>query len=289
MRIRALTRTRDELVSWVEQQLAKVDGTENYSQTQPASQSADGMLGIEARKEEVERAYKDYLNVRQSIVDLLSDRRTVPKIEYQKEQGGFKDSESPEIKLEEPIRYASKALPYVTEHLIPATDAQKALLQQEGHLLNSLNNQMRAMNKELDRLAEESHLLANYPILALQPRFKDAVAALGGSKLSPSPISHKANPTEDLKLARHARAWTFAAGAAKKTLDADLVERLGRGEQHANAAEKTLGELQDLIGFDGDGNDGHNDHDLWNPNGSPITSGIWAGLDGKIGSSSMAH
>ena len=275
----ALARARDELVAWVEQMLAKVDMTEGDSQNDGSRGSKDNLLDIEQRKRDVQKTYENYLEVRKSLVDLLSKRENIPEVNFQKmrkESENPGDSEGNQQKL---VR-ATNILPYVTEHLIPATDAQKALLQQDGHLSNGLNAQKVVIIKVLDRLAHESHLLADYPFLASQPRFNDTVAGLKDQELSPSPFEDSLEKTMDSKIVEKARAWAFAAGAARAASHTDLNQRLRRGEECETAAQTTLEELQDLIGVDDSGADDHTDQDLWNPS-VRVSNGVWAGLDGS--------
>ena len=276
----ALARARDELVAWVEQMLAKVDMTEGDSQIDVSRGSKDNLLDIEQRKRDVQETYENYLEVRKALVDLLSKRKNIPEVDFQKMR---KESENPgdsEKNHQKLVRRAADMLPYVTEHLIPAADAQKALLQQDGHLSNGLNAQKSVITKVLDRLADESHLLAEYPFLASQPRFKDTVAGVKDPTLSPSTFEDSLEKTMDSKIVEKARAWAFAAGAARATSHTDLSRRLRRGEECATAAEKTLEELQDLIGVDDSGADDHTDQDLWNPS-VRVSNGVWAGLDGS--------
>ena len=280
----ALARTRDELVAWMEQMLAKVDTTEENSQIDVSRGSQDNLLDIEKRKRDVQKTYQEYLKVRKSLVGLLSQRRNIPEVDLQEMR---KESENPvpESNHQKLVRHAPNMLPYVTEHLIPAADAQKALLHEEGHLSNGLNAHKVMIIHELDKFADESHLLADYPLLASQPRFKDTITELKDPKLSPAPFGNSLETTMDSKIVREARVWAFAAGAARTASHADLNRRLWKGEERATAAEKTLEELQELIGVDGSE---ANDSDLWNPS-LRVSHGVWIGLDGNIGSKSGAR
>lgn len=285
---RALARARDELVAWMEQMLAKVDTTEGDSQIDVSRGSQDSLPDIEQRKREVQKTYQDYLEVRRSLVGLLSQRRNIPEVDFQKMRKESENPGDPKSNHQKLVRYATDILPYVTEHLIPAADAQKALLHQDRHLSNGLNAQKLVITKVLDKLADESHLLADYPLLASQPRFKDTVAGLKGPTLSPSPFDDSLETTVDFKIVRKVRTWAFAAGAARAASRTDLNRRLRRGEECATAAEKTLEELQDLIGVDRYEADDHKDRGLWDPS-VRVSDGVWAGLDGSVGSTRVAR
>ena len=280
----ALARARDELVAWMEQMLAKVDTTEENSQIDVSRGSQDNLLDIEKRKRNVQKTYQDYLEVRKSLVGLLSQRRNIPGVDFQEMRKESENPVHPESNHQKLVRHATNMLPYVTEHLIPAADAQKALLHEEGHLSNGLNAQKVMIVHELDKFADESHLLADYPLLASQPRFKDTVTELKNPKLSP-PFDNSLETTMDSKIVREARVWAFAAGAARTASHADLSTRLWKGEERATAAEKSLEELQELIGVD---DSEANDPDLWNPS-LRVSNGVWIGLDGNFGSKSGAR
>ena len=284
----ALARARDELVAWMEQMLGKVDTTEGEPRIDVQRGSQDNLLDIEKRKTDIQKTYQDYLEVRKSLVGLLSQRRNIPQVTLQEMQKESKKPGYPESNHTKAMRHATDILPYVTEHLIPAADGQKALLHQDGHLLNGLNAQKVMITNVLDRLADESHLLTEYPSLASQPGLKDNVTESKTLGLSPSPFDGSLETTMDSKIVGKARVWASAAGAARIASHADLNRRLRRGEERATAAEETLEELQELIGVDDFEADDHNDQDLWNPS-VRASSGVWTGLDGNFGGTSAAR
>ena len=283
----ALARARDELVAWMEQMLAKVDTTEGDSQID-VSRSQDNLLDIEERKRDAQKTYQDYLEVRKSLLDLLSHRRSIPEVSFRELRKESENPGDPKSSQRFFVRHTKDILPYVTEHLIPDADAKKALLHQDNHLSNGLSAQKVMIANVLDKLADESHLLADHPLLASQPRFKDTVTGLKDLRLSPSPIDHSLETTVDSKIVEKARVWAFAAGAARTASHTDLDRRLRRGEERATAAEKTLEELQELMGVDGSEAHDHNDQDLWNPS-VRVSNGVWTALDGNIGGTSAAR
>ncbi|KAG7006013.1 hypothetical protein G7Y79_00017g043950 [Physcia stellaris] len=293
VKIKALASTRDELVGWIEEHLAKVDEKEDNPQIQVPTEGIKDVtqiaIHIEQQSQKIKKTYQDYLEARSSIVYLLSNRKTLPEVDNSRLRKRSEDPKDSEGVERNHIGYASTALPYITEHLMPVADAQTALLHQKDHLLNSLNAQKRSLNEALERLADESHLLARYPMPAVPPRFKANVAALGGSQATTSPFRDRLETTMESNITRQAQEWVFAADAARTAVNADLGMRLLRGEQHVYAAESSLGELQELIGVNNTESDDHNtDGDLWNAIESSHTTGVWADLDGAIGTSNAA-
>lgn len=281
----ALSRTRDELVSWMEEQLSKIKDTEDGSEVHAYRDPEKDASIIEQRKVVIQRLYNDYLDVRKTLIALASKPRSVHNVEDLRVQG-VKTAKIAEQGPPTADFGAATALPYITEHLIPAVDTQQALLQQESYISKALSDQNRTTEKMLNRLADESHLLANYPLLAAQPRFKKAAAALGGPKLQPSPLGDTEDSQEESTLVQRGRAWAFAADAAKAAQDEALERKLYHGEEHAEAAKSTLKELQNLL--NGSRNSNEDDEgDIWveetQSKASRKKDSCWIGLDGKIG------
>lgn len=293
VKIKALASTRDELVCWIEEHLAKIDGKEDNPHIQVPTEGINDVtqiaIHIEQQSQKIKKTYQDYLEARRSIVYLLSNRKTLPEVDYSRHRKRSEDPKDSERVDKNRIGYASTALPYITEHLMPVADAQTALLHEKDHLLNGLNAQKRSLNDALGRLADESHLLANYPMLAVPPRFKANVAALGGSKATTSPFPDRSETAAESNITRHVQEWVFAADTARTAVNTDLGMRLLGGEQHVHAAESSLEELQELIGVNNTESDDHNtDSDLWNGIERSHTTGVWADLDGAIGTSNAA-
>jgi len=283
-RIHALTRTRDELVSWLEEQLGKVNDTEDRSEAKAPSSAADETIDIEQRKVAIQKIYKDYLNIRKSMIVLASKPRTVHPLEEINIQGG-EEPTTPESTQPEPNPEASTLLPYLTEHLIPAADAQTALFQEQTHIARATADQTKATDRMLQKLADESHLLANHPIPATQPRCQNIVTE---PKLLPSsPLGHIEGTKGGADIVEKARAWAFAADAARTAQNEAIEQKLRRGEEHAAAARGTLVEMENLFGGDVEGEEGV-EEDIWIEGKGRKESrrrgnGVWSGVDGRIG------
>ena len=281
-RIRALQNTRDELIAWIEQQITNINEVEADLEAGAFPRSVDSGTEIEEQKREIDETYQNYLEVRRSIVNLISRRPSIANIEIPLNQ---EESISSHVErgAQQLSRDATTALPLITGYMIPFADAQKALLQQEAHISSSLNLQKEAMNRVLDRLADESHLLAKYPMSAMEPRFLRPSVASESSKLSPSPLEDTSVAVEDAHLSRQAQVWAYASDAARDATNTALGEQLDRGERHAAAAKGTLMEMQDLLGVDNDDGIDDSHADIWNPAKSEVSKGIWTGLDGGLG------
>lgn len=273
----ALKKTRDELVHWVEEQLAQGgQGEEVFNEELPADME-ETTLDIGQRKKAIRAKYDRYLQTRKSLLALLSAKRHAP---LNKPAGAQNDItlQLRNAKKETRCDKASIVLPYVTEYLIPATSAQKRFLQHESHLSKILEGQSQETVHVLERLAHESHLLSNYPYLASQQRFKNTVAALGGQKLG-SEIGKEA---ESVSLAR---AWASASSAARSRKQKEVRERLEHGERYAQIAKDRIRELRGILFGDVEqeaaekGEDQAGKQSEMKPSNN---NGIWAGLDGNL-------
>lgn len=284
--ILALSRTRDELVDWMEEQLARVNEIEDASETTAPTNPSTENVPIEEWMATIRRLYNHYLSVRRSLVAFSLKPRNAPnleelKIAKQEEIQTPGTSRSPKATT---IFETSLVIPYLTEHLIPTADVQQTSLQEKSHITNTLYEQNRATERILTRLADESHLLANYPMPATQPGFQDAVVPLNGLKLQPPPFKNESDVHGEASIIKHGQAWAFAAEAAKKAQDETLAQKLQQGEEHAMTAKATLLELQNLLHGGGEVKKA-GEEDIWVERSQPKASqyrGVWAGLDGKI-------
>lgn len=292
----ALSETRDELVRWMEQKLAEGSQSDDTDKESIVDQERTS-LDVDQRKKAVEVKYEDYVQTRKSLVELMSDRRAFPshRLGTKQEDANFhSNSQGKETSTYE----ASLVLPYLTEYISPASTAQKGLLQQESHFSRTLADQSRRTVKVLERLADESHLLSNYPLPAVQPRFQPGVAALGSRPRPTGPDSIESGTRPDAQSVTQARAWAFAAMAARSAKDDELQERLNHGEKNLEIAKRRIKDLKEILGIESEGEETKDeDKDWWMERGAekskhkPMEArevggrgslGIWAGLDGKI-------
>lgn len=292
-KVAALCRTRDELIKWMEEQLANSSQINEDASPKNSDRKLEEVGGdMEQRKAAVAARYELYLEARKGMIAAASE---VVSNQGEGEGGNEDQIVDPQIESggKHKDQQASGILPYLTEYLIPSARAQKDLLQQESHIATSLSTQERLTVQLLDRLADESHLLPNYPLLTRQPRFKKSVAALGSKQLSP--------PLKESRSTYEARAWAFAADAARSATDEVVGERLEHGFTHVENAKGVLDELRELLGSNGADEGGRGESigsddmavgETTMSKRLPVrgklaaqkaSEGIWSGLDGKVG------
>lgn len=276
----ALKQTRDELVHWVEEQLAQGGQAEEDIDGEPSADMKETTLDIGQREKAIKAKYDRYVQTRKFLLALLSAKRHAP---LNRPAGAPNDislqpQNSEKEQTENRCDNASIVLPYATEYLIPAASAQQRFLQHKVHISKILEGQSKETVHVLERLADESHLLSNYPYLATQQSFKSKVAALGGQKLG----SELEKEAESVRLAR---AWAFASSAARSTKQDEVRESVEDGEKYAKIAKDRIRELREILLGDAEQGGAKKDEDQAGKQPEMKSSnsiGSWAGLDGNL-------
>lgn len=276
----ALKQTRDELVHWVEEQLAQGGQGEEDTGGEPSADMKETTLDIGQREKAIKEKYDQYLQTRKSLLALLSAKRhaSLNKPAGAPNDISLQPPNSEKEQTENRCDNASIVLSYLTEYLIPAASAQNRFIQHEFHLSKILESQSKETVHVLERLADESHLLSNYPYLATQRRFKNKAAALGGQKLG----SELGNEAESVSLAR---AWAFASSAARSTKQDEVRESVEHGEKHAQIAKDRIRELREILLGDAEQEGAKEDEDQAGKPSEMKSSNsisIWAGLGGNF-------
>ncbi|KAI4160651.1 MAG: hypothetical protein LQ342_005584 [Letrouitia transgressa] len=285
-KIFALSQTRDELISWIEQALAK--GSQLGDATSPALGHNGEPVDINQHKNLIEKAYTRYLRVRSSLNALVSQTMLhVPELNTMASDtvNQTNETKSSQVNSTE----AATILPYVVEHLKPAAEMQESILQVESYTSRRLGSENQATIRLLDRLADESSLLRNYPLQAADHPFQGAAAA---SENSPNLEEGSSGAL------RQAQNWAFAADAAKLAREEAVAGHIAYGTEQIRSVRAHLMSLKDILGTD-EGSDesglydaeeagtqrgpGNKSSKRSSAKGIVIPRGIWAGLDGKIG------
>lgn len=313
-RLRALTRIRGELVTWVEQTLA------NTSSTNEIARTGNNLLGPEDIFDEdatdalndmkllVQEQYMAYTDARKELLLALSPATQAPPANH-RTQDAAKPSPDAGTSVTRKNKTADIAelFPYISEVLLPLSKSQRGPSVQKAHLSAILAREKWNTCRVLDRLREESHLLPEYPILARQLRFKHAVSAISGgsrpsSLVTDSPSSEQTNPSEILS---GAEAWAFAANETRNATNEYLADKIVHGEETGHHAEDTLREIYKMANQDydeimvttargkrGEGKGDEDENDIWTQTRSRYggrqakgekRKGPWSSLDGRVG------
>nr|OQO26436.1 hypothetical protein B0A51_04959 [Rachicladosporium sp. CCFEE 5018] len=151
----ALQQTRNELIGWIERQLALIGEGQAESEKVPATPSStngnDGEVAVSI--EEIEDLYEGYLEARTSLLQTLQSK---PRVF---DHGDGSNHTFPrESNAEVAVTPAEILLPYVTP-LLEMKSSEVALSQQQAFLRKELTTATAATDRLLRRHADESHLV----------------------------------------------------------------------------------------------------------------------------------
>ncbi|KAL5365119.1 hypothetical protein BJX96DRAFT_158561 [Aspergillus floccosus] len=292
----ALQRTRDELVYWVEEKLvSEGDGEEVPLQEIPAEEIEESTRLLEDQKVQVAEQYAAYVDARKRLLDAAS--RACQPITVASARSPDRAVEPEKLEtLGEPVSLdPAGVLSFASEILLPTAKGQRALALQKSYLAGMLAKEKSTALRVLNRLSDESHLLPEYPLLARQPRFQHATAALR-SRQAATPAETK--PDEVVRLAE---AWAFASEAAGTNEREYVEQKVTEGRETAEDAEQMLREVYGLLDQDlgetlrDDEGDEAPENDIWASEALSTRTqakltrrnkrpqGPWSGLDGRVG------
>jgi hypothetical protein len=237
---KAVSRTRDELIKWIETEL-------------PGNAVAGDDSNISARHMEdtssemgdaLKRDYDEYVEVRKNVVEMLSTLRSA-RAQQLEEPKAKTEIEEPAV---DDLLVAHNVLPPLSSSLIPISSYQRLILQQKAHMTTTLSRHQRMTLQEVERLADESQLLEAYPLLKDQPRFSDLSSALAVTSLEPAfkPSGIDLSSTVGEQCFSRVKAWSFASDAAKTATEASVSKNFKSGMSEIETATSVLEDLQHI-------------------------------------------
>jgi hypothetical protein len=294
-RPRALAAARDELVSWMEGKLS--DPTSNRTRAEDdAVEEERAATSISQVRSEILEQYDRYVEARKRMLELTSSITR-----FTQQLASIK--EPPKLEKIPPVSYSqqptnSSILPFIVTQIHYPRQVHQMQRHRANHLTALIASECNRTNAELSRLADESHLIPTYPLLAQHDRFKHASVAIASRGLAePIVAGHES------QMNKRIEAWAFAAGAATQATKDFVKGHLGRGEEAVEEGEDWLGRLRELVGDEAllvhndkrDNEAGQDEEeDVWAIEAdmdqqkrgkriTPDTKGPWAGLRGDLG------
>ena len=237
--VAALSSARDELVNWVEEQLA-VSNTAERSVTYPEQNTRYGHRGLNSLVGLWTEHYKGYVLARSRLLQAVDTLATpmqsvsptdVDNTTNQRKtvaQGG-----------------AGSLLPFLEQQLFTRSMSQDDTTMQQSYLSDQMGRQKLAATRMLGRLGDESHLLPTYPYLAKEQRFQKAVSALNRRNASENGFD-ESTPDE---MVRRAEAWDFASKAARAATIEAVQRHLDQAVTCVDGAQQGLEELRRILGW----------------------------------------
>ncbi|PYI05833.1 hypothetical protein BO78DRAFT_397684 [Aspergillus sclerotiicarbonarius CBS 121057] len=296
-KVLALQRTRNALVRWVEEKLVTVGNSDNSGATQNfrPEDIEESVRLLEDKKAQIAQQYAAYADARKRLLDAASracQPIAIPSTKPPTRPTSMIQSKSATEEIQS--LDALEVLSFTSDVLQPLSKSQKALALQKFYLSGMLAKEKATTLRVLNRLRDESHLLPEYPILARQPRFKHATAALASRQ---GTNSEPAKPDEVVGLAE---AWAFASNSAGTSEQEDVEHKVEEGTETAQDAQHVLEDVYNILNQsledtlrDRDGETGEND--IWASEARLTRSraktqrtkqaakGPWVGLHGQVG------
>ncbi|CAN8099302.1 unnamed protein product [Discula destructiva] len=225
VKLAALHATRNELITWMEAELAKASAVDEPA---PENSQWGGAQLDKAHMNEqlalIKDKYANYVAARKSLIQLVA-QSPHPSIRPSEETHSTARSEPPP-----PAPSTHLITPYI-ENMLSISHEQKASITQKSHFSSVLAKQTEETGKALALLGEESQLLPEHPVRSRQGH-------LGGH------MSHK----KGQEIVNRVQPWISAADAAKlATLEA-VAETLVQGQTALEASTKHLAEIDQLLG-----------------------------------------
>lgn len=272
-KLQALGTTRNELIAWIEMELAKTSDSspdsDDATQFKAPEKGTEGFMDNELVS--IQRQYGQYCKLRRGLILAATGKLDQPTPAESGHHGDEMAENEPGTNSEATNHIIHS---YLVE-MMSISNEQKAMIQQKSHFTISLAKHLKEAGQGLDRLSEESHLLPAHPMPGTTSHGGgfNGLASLGGGGIS----SH-----EKPDSSRRARAWVFAAGSARATTKDTILEMIKEARVDVLGAQQTLLELQRLFGQDNHG-DQKIDGQISKGAGQPNTRDIWASLAGNLG------
>lgn len=284
IKIAALTAARNELISWIETELASTSGDgvdRSGEQHTDADQISEARMRVEHQLSTIRKKYNKYLDARKSLLRAASLSHQL-------------SMEPPMIEASHPaaspchaqLTASSYLLSPYLARLLAASHEQKGLILQKSHLNGTLAKKAKDTCQLLDHLAEESQLLPKH-------HMPDR------SHHQPRLLGDGLGSTEDSTVSGRSRRWVMAAEASKLATLETVAERTEEGEMALEASARYIDEIGSLLGIQTPSQDHHvarseGDGEIWLSQGQ--TAGhshnysnqsklrdAWSILDGGLG------
>ncbi|KAL6872652.1 hypothetical protein HDV57DRAFT_254863 [Trichoderma longibrachiatum] len=242
-RLEALTTTRNELITWMENELGKAPaGGGSRSGKSGSQKSRVDPSKIAALLEAISKKYARYVSLRKTLLELETQQAQLSQPSH--------PTLLPPAQLVAGLDRSSSKPPIPTEHLLTPylralasiSVSQKSAISQKSFFTSALSKQSQDACQVLGRLGEESHLLPAYPM-------KDSLRRRSGIQ------TEIASKSEQPDISKRIKPWVFAADAAKIALLEYAAETVDIGQVALENCLENLREIDLLLGYPDEGED----------------------------------
>jgi hypothetical protein len=160
--VHALERARDELVDWVQGELAKMEEDSVFLEDaspvkRPLNVAAP--VDLASAETQIRESYNKYIEARASLLEAHASLQQPLNVRTDDQNGGqTTPNEESKTTATKPVRPITKLLPYLP-HLTQIANNERSLLQQSVYLKNQIASADQDIEEALLRLSGESHLL----------------------------------------------------------------------------------------------------------------------------------
>lgn len=234
-KMEALNSVRNELINWIETELSKASTGETTNgglrPQEPTQATATDQAGITSQVHLVQDKYKAYVAARKGLLALISCAPQPSMAPPEIVNKAIRPAET----HGSPSSIDYLLIPHI-EALLSQSRRQKGLITHKSHFLTTLDNQRRNSCQVIGRLADESQLLAAYPM-------KDSTRLQLGV---PEIIAAKHADCPD--LATRIKPWLFAVDAAKIGTLETVAESVEVGQIALENSMEAIHEMESLLG-----------------------------------------
>lgn len=262
-KLQALGTARNELINWIESELARAGDSPESGEDfhSPSSGVGSEREFMDSQLALISRQYSRYAKVRQSLVNATSCNLDIQL------PGAVEDVDVAESMETKSVNYTSHITHPYFEELISISNQQKATSQQKSHLTISLAKLLKEASQGLDRLADESHLLQAHPApnKPIQRRGMETSVSFGDE------ISNHEKPDSS----KRARGWTYASESSATLAKIKTLEKLEEGSTLIDSTRQSFLDLQHLLGTES--------MEETEREGTIVSNDIWRKLNGTLG------
>ncbi|KAL8350640.1 hypothetical protein RB601_001077 [Gaeumannomyces tritici] len=284
VKLAALTAARNELISWIETELASTSGDGaggGEEQHTNGDQVSETRARVENQLSAIKQKYDNYVATRKQLLRAASQTHQ-PLME----PPSIEPIHNSRLPGQAPAMPASYLLSPYLARLLTASHEQKGLILQKSHLNATIAKKTKDTCQLLDHLAEESQLLPKHHIP-------------GRPHHQPRLLGDGPGSAEGSTVAGHSRRWVVAAEASKLATLETVAEKTEEGEMALEISSRHLDEISHLLGAqtlsqDRNPDTSEGDGDIWlsqgrsgegplNYNSKAKPTDIWSILDGGLG------
>jgi len=162
VQVHALERARDELVDWVQGELAKMEENSVFLEdASPIKRPVNAVAPVDlaSAESQIRESYNKYIEARAGLLEAHASLQQPLDVQTENQNGGQSiPSEDSNATTTKPVRPTTKLLPCLP-HLAKIANNERSLLQQSVYLQNQMASANQDMEEALLRLSGESHLL----------------------------------------------------------------------------------------------------------------------------------